>query len=358
MRLTQKNIIPYLLDKGFVNTESVINGDIMSRQVMSRNSIFHITLDSGTGRFVKQLQNMTPQDIYWMQKDATAHYLLHRNKLYSKTKTYIPKYFGYDLQSHVLVLDYFLQSDNLYDRSLKEGKLSTEYIKQIADIFISYQKDIGDSIADDPSLQFYNRELPGILVTPELTIDQSMGLVLNMVQKDDILCQGLDELRCNWSGNSLIHGDIKLANFLIVDNNDATQVKLVDWETSNIGDPLWDVAGLIQSYISTWVLGQSSENNNAYDVIKKVFDIAQVKLVLSEFWHYYIQKQTLEDSKKQSIEKKVMQLTAARLLQSANEMNHVDSKQFLPSAILLIQLAQNIFKNPESAAIDFLGVTP
>jgi thiamine kinase-like enzyme len=50
----------------------------------------------------------------------------------------------------------------------------------------------------------------------------------------------------SWEKAVLIHGDIKYNNFMIDSNND---LRIVDWEMADIGDPLWDLAGIWSSYI-------------------------------------------------------------------------------------------------------------
>ena len=49
--------------------------------------------------------------------------------------------------------------------------------------------------------------------------------------------------------STLIHGDIKNVNFILKDETDPKSLKLIDWEIADVGDPLWDVAGMIQSLI-------------------------------------------------------------------------------------------------------------
>ena len=56
-----------------------------------------------------------------------------------------------------------------------------------------------------------------------------------------------------WQVKSLIHGDIRFANFILTGST-KTKIKLIDWEISDFGDPLWDVAGVFQSFLYYWVV--------------------------------------------------------------------------------------------------------
>jgi len=183
-----------------------------------------------------------------MQKEATALYLFHNSDLYPKTKAHVPIYHGYDVQSHILVMGYFSNSLNLYDKHLRDQAVTTEHMQKIAEILSSFHRNISNEIPNNTSLQFFNQELPGILTLPEFASHAGMGIVLNTIRENQALHNALDRLRLQWKGNSLIHADIKLVNFLVLQEQNQATVKLTDWATANIGAPLWDVARLSQRY--------------------------------------------------------------------------------------------------------------
>ena len=356
MRLTNKNLKPYLLDKGFFSEQALMNGEIMSRQLMSRNSIFHAASERGGGHFIKQLHNTTSHDIYWMQKEATALYLLHNSDLYPKTKTHVPIYHGYDVQSHILVVGYFSNSLNLYDKHLKDQAVTSEYMRHIAEIFNSFHKDISNEIPNNNSLQFFNQELPGILTLPEFASHAGMGIVLNTIRENQTLHNALDRLRLQWNGNSLIHGDIKLVNFLVLQEQTRETIKLIDWETANIGDPLWDVAGLIQSYLAYAVFAENPKDvHDSNENPVQIFEMSDVEQALTQFWKTYTKPKKWSQNKRKEAAITCIEYSAARLLQTANEINQSDMRQLLPNTVKLIQFAHDVFEQPEKYAQQLLG---
>ncbi|QXP58986.1 phosphotransferase [Olleya sp. HaHaR_3_96] len=353
--MTNNNLISYLINKAFVNANDVITGDFIFHQIISRNSIFKVALGKGNGLFIKQLQNMSAHEIYWMQKDATTHYLFHKSECYRETQKYIPKYHGYDPLSHVLVLDFFKEATDLYNLVTKYQVLSHQHAEQIADIFISFHKDIEEEIVNNKSLQFYNREVPFILRLPEFADKQNpKEKIFEIIKNDEILREGLSQLYMEWKGNSLIHGDIKLANFLVTNQGHYEEVKLIDWETSNIGDPLWDVAGLVQSYLSISIFSQYLNLNELDTDGKKEISLVEYKSVLRTFWkrysNYYAWNEELEN-----VQMKIMRFTAARLLQTAKEFNPNNSDDLVSGTIQIIDLARTIFKDPEVAVHNYLS---
>ena len=47
-----------------------------------------------------------------------------------------------------------------------------------------------------------------------------------------------------WRAETFIHNDVKWDNFLVyarAGSRRLTQMKIIDWELANFGDPAWDV---------------------------------------------------------------------------------------------------------------------
>lgn len=66
--------------------------------------------------------------------------------------------------------------------------------------------------------------------------------VLSAAAQRPVLVQGLRRARGAWRALSLVHGDLKHDNLLLLPGGD---VRIVDWEMARLGDPAWDLAGLM-----------------------------------------------------------------------------------------------------------------
>ncbi len=357
MRLTTKNIAHYLVDKGFLEPLTLANGDFVMSQTQSRNCIFHISTSIDQGLFVKQLVSMDPQNVYLMQKDATVHYLIHSAPSYSDLKKYIPSYYGYDPSKHVLVTENYPNTQNLYEYYIAQQKLSPADAQEMANILSTFHKDISDTLVRNNSLQFLNREIPWILKSNDMPALQD--ILFKTIQQDEVLSQNINELFQEWKGNSLIHGDIKLVNFLKINSPNTTTLKLVDWEIANIGDPLWDVAGFMQAYISFWAIsvGQNQVPSNRLPSQNELWTLAAIKACTKAFWTQYVSNQNWEVTVAKIKLEKVIKYTAARLLQTAKEANVATPNQLLPPVSTLIQVAKNIFNNPAKSAEELIGIS-
>lgn len=358
MRLTKRNIHSYLIDKNFLDPARIIAGDYLLTQSQSRNAIFRVSLGESSGLFVKQLISMDPQNCYLMQKDATAQYLIQHTDLYKKAQAYIPEYLGYDLENHVLISEYFPKAQNLLEHILEKKSLSTKYGEKLAALFSSYHHKIDDKVDTNRSLQFFTQQIPWIMNLPD-TFGQKgaqVHTIISTILNDTVLVNSLEQLRADWKIESLIHGDVKLTNFIITKENDKENLKVIDWEIADLGDPLWDIAGLIQSYITTWAFSVPNPANGFIDSVDlNTISCDSLKEVLSDFWQHYVRLCKINKSNAPVAFLKTMKYVAARLLQSAFESNQF-TPLMTPNAVRLIQLSQNIFKDPRELGYQLTGV--
>jgi hypothetical protein len=142
----------------------------------------------------------------------------------------------------------------------------------------------------------------------------------------------LDQLRSEWRADTVIQGDWKLENILVPQERD--RMRLVDWEFASWGDPLWDLATLLQSYWNFWVLWPSQ------------YRIADIQPALRSVVEGYEQPDVA----------KAIRFAGVRMLQTAFE--HLDkAEQMTANAVRLMQASLNILTRPEWAAEQILGVS-
>ena len=354
-RLTQKNIVAYLLDRNFLTTEPLMNGDFKLMNIQSRNWIFMIELGQNKGLFVKQLVKVNPSDIYLMQKDAIVYHLIHRQHFYKELQPYVPEYYGYDPSIQVIVLKYYRNAINLRPFSYKKEQKTLSFSKKLAEIFFYLHKPIQNDIPDQPSLQFFNKKIPWILRLNK-NISSPESLVLQMILQDANLLNGLKQAKENWESTVLIHGDVKLVNILVIQDKKTTNIKLIDWEMANIGDPLWDIAGLIQSYLAFIVQNKKSTTEKLLVLDKQFFHSFETcRKCIQTFWTSYAFQQQWTKTERQQKLIKTIYYTGARLLQTTYETNKKFTENLQPTTKQLLQLTQHIFKSPHHT-IGILGL--
>ena len=353
MRLTKKNITHYLLDKGFLDPGLFISGDYILTQTMSRNSIFRVEHQNKTGLFVKQLINQDTSNSYLLQKDATCHYVIHKSELYQDVAKYIPKYYGYDLNHNILVTEYFPNTKSMHEIIYQKKEFSDEHAKKLAAILASFHFDITKEVDNNTSLQFFSGMVPWILNIG--TIDPSNNTngsnnsnsVVVEIQKHPELVKKIEKVAAQWERYSLIHGDIKWMNFIV--SHDEKDMKLVDWEIADLGDPLWDVAGVLQSYLISWVL---SFNNNVAQYHQKIsgtefLSLETVLPAIKVFWDAYALLQNFTKEEKDHKIIKAVSYMAVRMIQTAFESNMFEPK-VSSNSMRIIQFCDHILSNTEN----------
>jgi hypothetical protein len=131
-------------------------------------------------------------------------------------------------------------------------------------------------------------------------------------------------------------------------------VLLVDWELAARADPAFDVGSVLAEYLRVWVgsvpIVEAVDPGRFADRARH--PLAVMRPAISAFWTTY---RTLHPEPPAL--RRVMELTAVRLLQTA-----IERSQGLSAAtahvVTLVQLADNLLRAPEEAAVGLLGLQP
>lgn len=157
--------------------------------------------------------------------------------------------------------------------------------------------------------------------------------VLMIVQKNNTLRSAIQTASNNWTLSGIVHGDVKLTNFI---ENSGTWI-LIDWELVHIGDPIWDWACLIASIFSTWILSAPQNYSSASDIIKRsVFSYSDLVECVND----------LISEVKHADQLTLVTYIVTRLVQTAFECTEEITKIPIPS-VLILQLAENLATDPQ-----------
>ena len=84
---------------------------------------------------------------------------------------------------------------------------------------------------------------------------QGGAQLVSMIRATPAIRQGLEAALARWQPVTLIQGDMKWDNILVRAAADGTvDLRIVDWELADIGDPLWDMAGVLAGFFSSWLV--------------------------------------------------------------------------------------------------------
>ena len=362
MRLTQKNVHLFLLEKGIIKAKSLVDGDYQITTSQTRNAIFKIVRKKEKSLFVKQLNSFDPTNTYVLQKDATSLWLIKNEKEFDKLSHFVPDYFGFDPEKQVLITEYIPNSLNLEDyvRS-QSGKLKNSILNKLANILSSYHFKLSDKLKNSKSISFFPNQIPWVLEIAEnpdfqLPIQSRTGSnpVVQAVKSNGEFLKVLRGIKLEWQALTLIHGDIKGMNFLIYGNGDDEVIKIIDWEIADIGDPLWDVAGIFANMICNH-LNYSSQYLNVHFAPVPGISLKDISAVLKDAHYFWGQYKTMTKNNlpKDSISiNKLIKYTGARLIQTAIEQNMM-MPNLQPNAIKMLQASYAILSHQSEVISSF-----
>ena len=131
----------------------------------------------------------------------------------------------------------------------------------------------------------------------------------------------------------LVHGDLKWDNCLVEGREG---VRVIDWEMAAVGDPAWDVAGILQDHL---VIGRALASPTEPDGLHD-----QARQAATAFLSSYLDVAEVPD--RGGFTERAARLTGARLVQTALEHAAAGSDQRLARVLLDDALA--VLRDPRS----------
>ncbi|WP_419735722.1 phosphotransferase family protein [Pseudomonas sp. COR18] len=342
MILTRHNTVFFLINKGLLDIGSLLEQTIAIRSHSQRNRGFSVTWPNGQGYYVKQHR---PDAGPWEKRSSVAHeaQVLSRLNEQDELRDCVPTLRDYDPHRQALVVDWRVGAQGVHDVAVSAEGPDPLVANHLGQALARLHKGLAGIACDDLPGQ-----VPWVIrldrLYPFAGEDQSWGQarLVALVQSQEVCMAALGELADTWPRTQLIHGDMKWQNCLLHDQ----QCVFIDWELADRGDPLWDLAGLFQSWLKHWIDQQQPMASAGAAAAHAAQDFKPYQQVLAEVWHRYrvIQQASAE---------RLMALCGARLLQTLYE-DLADEPDLGATHILLLQLARNLLVAPQQAAQQWL----
>jgi hypothetical protein len=361
--LSQHDVVRYLLERKLVTAASIVAGDLSIEQVPRRNRNFKVMSRHGSCFFLKQ--GIDQEGKLAIAHEAAIYQLLRSDSGAAKLDRYLPQYYGYDPQTHILILELFSNAQDLRAYHARCGRFSTALAAALGKALAILHRlawDDRDSTLDDRLVQ----PIPWVfsLNCPEASILQNASganlEMLRLIQHSAEFCRQLEMLGQGWRAEALIHNDFKWDNCVILAQPIAkrqTRLKIIDWEFSGIGDPCWDVGGVFSSYLSFWLLSIPFTGSVPPDRFMELarYPLHRMQPAIRTYWWTYAREMGLDEPTSERWLLRAMNYAAARLMQTAFEQTHM-SAILTGEIICLLQLSLNIMKRPHLAIDQLLGI--
>lgn len=361
--MTPATVVDYLLEHGLIAHESVVDGDLTITDATRRHRNFKVILRNRPSYFIKQSNNADPQAIATLRREARCYWLAQHDVDYQKLATLLPRCYGFDDQRHILVIELFRGAQNLSEYSLRHGELSVKLAGKLGRALSRYHQTNGSVNRFNEADSVFPRMVPWILsahqLDPRTMNPQSDGHVqlFQLIQGQAEFHHYLGAVRNQWQPDSLIHGDMKWDNCLIVGGDDQAadpQIKIIDWELADFGDAGWDVGSVIQSFISRQILSMPADSNQSQHPSATLTPRAllAIRPPIQAFWKGYCEN--LPHQAEWSLLERCVNYGAARMIQTAYEYLSY-SPQITPHALGLLQVSLNTLRSPSLLISQLFG---
>jgi Ser/Thr protein kinase RdoA (MazF antagonist) len=355
--LAQEDVAHYLLERGLLGPEALLDGDLAIADVSSRNRNFRVETREGPCYLLKQ--GMTPEAGAMVAHEASVYQQLGQGG--DGLSGYLPRYHGYDHEHGVLVLELVRDAQSLRSLYLSSSLPSAGPAAILGSALgalhlATHTQSPMPVPAAAPWVLWVHR--PDARLFRDVS---AAGLeLIRIVQGAEGFGEALDGVRGRWRQEALVHGDVKWDNCLVRRNDDgAEELRLIDWESAAPGDPCWDIGSALSHYLSFWLFSIPVTGAEPPERFPELagYPLDGMKPALGACWISYADKRGLDGQSSSGELLRAVELAGARLVQTAFESAQM-MQQLTSAVVLHLQLALNILQRPEEAAARLLGLLP
>jgi Phosphotransferase enzyme family len=364
MFLTASNLVFHLISRGVITAESVVKGNFTLVEVGRRNRNFKVFRNAQPGLFVKQVKTSEPQAISTLQREATFYQRVKENPQFSFLKELAPAFIDYDPSRYALVIDLLSDSESLAEYQ-QRSNLNLEVAAELGRRLGKCHAQL-PAVMNDPSAPaLLHADVPWIMELEKTGYAAMSALggigppLAAAIQQYPNLQPLLSGLKAMWQYDSLIHGDPKLENWMVLPNgNGEINLRLIDWELVDIGDGAWDVAMVFKEFLVIWLLSQPDANNPTPHGFAPTVprQISEVQPAIKTFWDAYVLARQFSPDVAASYLIRSTRFTAARLVVAVMEY-FFPLTQLNNHAMTMLMLSASILQTPETAITQLLGLT-
>jgi hypothetical protein len=328
-----------------------------------RNRNLQVRVRGGQGCLVKQPDDPTAGGHHTLRSEAAFYAFCAQEPAAAGMAAVIPRLLFCDPDQAVLAVELFDAAMPLWhhfwthdDGPFPVG-IASALGRALATVHRLFRL---PGLGEDPRLSWLGRQSPWVMrvhkPSPELlaTLSPANYRTLLILQTQERLSERLDRLWKQWRVETVIHNDVKSDNALALPSG---EVRLVDWEMVQLGDPAWDLAGALQDLLIFWVSSMPAGGGLTHEemIAEGRYPLATVQGAMRALWAGYRAGAGLGPAEAGDLLSRSVVFSGARLIQSAYEMAYGAS--VLPAtSVLLLQISANLLADPGLAQVQLYGI--
>jgi hypothetical protein len=337
--LSRVDAIHHLLRIGLVTPQELLDGSVTASEFFGRNHLIRIDRSSGCSFTIKQPRDVDAYDSMTMWTEAAIFWLSANDPEFERLAPWMPRYFHYHEPDKVLTIEFVTGGDSLMAK-LIAGTAPAGLLGDVGRALATLHGPVSRATAAQPSRRLFADHIPWVLTlgTPQMRYAApnpvAWSVLGEALRRPDAMA-GLAGARSEWRTDQIVHGDVKGANVLILDDG---SIRLIDWEIAALGDGLWDLAGLVHSLL----LPNPMAPNEPLAALQ-ARAAPWLEALCSGYWGAQA-----GPARPPRWRERVLRLTGARLLQTCLESVH-HSDRVPPAVPSLVHLAAGLIARPEAA---------
>lgn len=360
--LAQQELLPYLLDRGLVTRQSVVEGDLAIEDASRHNRNYTVMRDRAPSYLVKQGGHAA--GFATVSYEAAVLQCLARLDGQPLTRM-LPRSVLYDRESDLLILELLRDAQDLRAYHNRRGRFPRSLAARVGG-FLGTLHALPLPAGMDGEGFTLSRRVPPVLSLhqPPLALIQTVSggnlRLIALIHRFPALCASIAAARAGWQATSLIHGDARWDNVLVTrpdGGRGRSTVRLIDWESASIGDPCWDAGSFLSEYLAHWLGSIPSVGDvppGQLVALARV-PLERVQPAMHAFWRAYTRRLGLTGDEERAWRRRAVRYAGIRLIDRACEQMDAASR-LTGMTYHLLQTSLNIMQRPDAAAIELLGI--
>ncbi|MFL6197250.1 MAG: phosphotransferase family protein [Thermoanaerobaculia bacterium] len=358
--MTKNDLIHYLIERGLLDRRAVVDGDVTVFEGTRRHHNYSVIRRQGTGLFIKRMQPDQAFSAQTLQKEAACYVMMESDPALAEIHALMPCFRAYDPDRHLLVLELIDGGENLSELHRRLNGFPEDIARSVGELLARYHVSSVRDLLPRANTAIFQGQPPWILsfhLMPRgsmQNLSAANGQFMGIVQSYPDFGQALDRIRMGWRRDALVHGDMKFDNVVIRGAQTPEQsLRVVDWELADVGDSAWDVASILQAYLTWWIASlERVPEGGSSDTAQ--FPLESIQPAIHAFWDAYASARRLGAREADAELERAVSYAGARMLQTVYE-SMAWASSLTRHAVWQVQACVNILKEPRAAVTDLLG---
>lgn len=354
------NLINYLIQKHLIDMKSIVEDKIIIRDVSRLNHNIQVLQENGIGYFLKQPSRTNEYSNKFVKKEAKFYSVMFSDKKFEDIQMMLPNFIKYERKNNVLIIEFLKNMTHLSEIQLNPTQ-QIECFETIGKYLAIYHNKFHKYLHHN-SFRFLEKSLPLTFFLsrprPEIFSVISNGALelLKTIQQKPGMAKFLEDIPDKWNPTTMIHGDMRMDNILVSTNpKNLKNIKVIDWELSSIGDPIWDVAGLVSDLVLQQfylLISEGEMDGYSYESQLRLLT-RKVNPLSKRFLKIYYKNLDKKRLKEDQFEIKLLKFCIAKIIQTAfNSLQYSDTITSIAEDI--IQISSQMILNQDQTITHIL----